>query len=413
MGRKIISIALNDLLKLTRDRMALVFMFLIPIVFTFIMGMAFGNLDDYIKDGRIAIGVVDADISKQSDMIITSLNQDDNFKVKIMGKDELYSKVKEGVLEVGLIIPKNFARKIENGQTPEVTIIKIQDSANVLVLKQKIETEIKTLYISDVVDSYLQEHQKGNLKNLDEKALREKIEESVKESGTVIIKPVGGGKDKKQYDSTRKVSLGYIVMFVMFAAMFGAGILLEEKLDGTWQRINSTPIGVITMYLGKVLGLFFKCWVQVLFLVVFLTFSTDIDWGKSIIPVVLILNLYIFCIISIMMFISSLSKTNAQYDAITGIFVMSTSMLAGCWWPIEIVPILLQKVALLLPQYWTIQALADLILGNEGISYVVIPSLILLATGIIFLIVGAVRGNFKFYFKKILRLETTEIVSRK
>jgi ABC-2 type transport system permease protein len=69
---------------------------------------------------------------------------------------------------------------------------------------------------------------------------------------------------------------------------------------------------------------------------------------------------------------------------VAGICVLSSLLMAalgGCWWPLEVAPPVLKKLALCLPTGWALQALHQLISFGSGLGAVLTPLAVLLIFG--------------------------------
>jgi ABC-2 type transport system permease protein len=76
----------------------------------------------------------------------------------------------------------------------------------------------------------------------------------------------------------------------------------------------------------------------------------------------------------------------ASEDRVTGLCVLVSLLmgaLGGCWWPLEIAPPMLQKIALCLPTGWALKALHQLISFGSGFGAVIVPLAVLLAFGVV------------------------------
>ncbi|TCK93340.1 ABC-2 type transport system permease protein [Natranaerovirga hydrolytica] len=70
--------------------------------------------------------------------------------------------------------------------------------------------------------------------------------------------------------------------------------------------------------------------------------------------------------------------------------IVAISMLGGLFWPVEIMPDLLQKIARLVPSYWVYESMRLLNNGANLIEFVM-PLLVLLLFAIIFILLGSRR----------------------
>ncbi|TDQ40888.1 ABC transporter permease [Aureibacillus halotolerans] len=71
--------------------------------------------------------------------------------------------------------------------------------------------------------------------------------------------------------------------------------------------------------------------------------------------------------------------------------IMMMSMLGGLFWPVEIMPEFLQRIALLLPPYWLAESLFLIIIRADGLQ-LVFPWLMLLLFSVVFLLGGSKRS---------------------
>lgn len=82
-------------------------------------------------------------------------------------------------------------------------------------------------------------------------------------------------------------------------------------------------------------------------------------------------------------------KTTAQLAALTLILVVTTSMLGGCFWPLEVVTSeVLLAIARLVPQSWAMAALNDLVVREAALTAVLPAVGVLLLMGTLFSGIG-------------------------
>ncbi len=74
----------------------------------------------------------------------------------------------------------------------------------------------------------------------------------------------------------------------------------------------------------------------------------------------------------------------AAEDRVTGLCVLASLLmgaLGGCWWPLEIAPPALQKIALCIPTGWALKALNQLISFGSDFNAVLLPLAVLVGFG--------------------------------
>lgn len=113
------------------------------------------------------------------------------------------------------------------------------------------------------------------------------------------------------------------------------------------------------------------------------------DWGNSLVGVMLVAFAFIFATTSLGLLISSLVKTQSQLSALSPIILTGTSMIGGTMWPLEIVESkVLLFLANLTPQKWAIEGIKSIVVHEQEISSI-LPNLgVLVLMGGVFFIIG-------------------------
>ena len=121
-----------------------------------------------------------------------------------------------------------------------------------------------------------------------------------------------------------------------------------------------------------------------------------VDWGSSILGVLMVAGSFVFTVTSMGLLLSGVVKTHGQLSSITPVVLTSTSMLGGCMWPLEIVNNkLLLFLAELTPQKWAMQGMESIASKGMGLSAAVFPTIVLLAMGAIFFAAGVKIMKFE------------------
>jgi len=181
---------------------------------------------------------------------------------------------------------------------------------------------------------------------------------------------------------------GIMVMFtILIMGTSGAVFLVIERRQGLLRRLAYAPISRLGVVLGKWLGKLVLGMVQIGFAMIAGSLIFGMDWGADL-PMVLILMLaYGAMIAGLGLLLGSLARTEGQAAAIGVVAANLLGALGGCWWPIEVTPPFMQKLALFLPTGWAMDALHKLVNFGSGPA-VVLPHVLgmsLLAIGLLFL----------------------------
>jgi ABC-2 type transport system permease protein len=122
---RILDIASKDLLQLIRDRMIFLFLLIMPVVFTFLFGYAFGGFDRS-SDPRLPLGFLDQDQSRISKALHDLLSKSDVVRlVDFSPGDEalMRAQVSDEKLAAGLILPIGYAKSIVREKAPRLELI--------------------------------------------------------------------------------------------------------------------------------------------------------------------------------------------------------------------------------------------------------------------------------------------------
>ena len=201
---------------------------------------------------------------------------------------------------------------------------------------------------------------------------------------------LGGGQVNEQGGLSRSAS-GFSIMFLMITMMSVTGTILEARSNGVWYRLLSTPASRFEIAFGYLLSFFMIGWIQFGILMLATSIFFDVSWGNPI-YLVLLVSAMLFAIVGLGLLISGFVKTVEQQSAIGNLVVISTCMIAGVYWPLEIEPAFMQKMAEFLPQRWAMKGLTE-IAGNG--SFPIESIAILLLFGLVFLLVGIRKIRFE------------------
>jgi ABC-type multidrug transport system permease subunit len=119
------------------------------------------------------------------------------------------------------------------------------------------------------------------------------------------------------------------------------------------------------------------------------------DWGPDLGAVLLLLLTWAGLVASLAILLGNLARTEGQA---IGLGVISANVLAalgGCWWPIEITPDWMQRLALFLPTGWAMDAMHQLAIFQNGAASALPHVAGMLLAGLLFGALAARRFRFQ------------------
>ncbi|HEV8113289.1 MAG TPA: ABC transporter permease [Planctomycetota bacterium] len=174
---------------------------------------------------------------------------------------------------------------------------------------------------------------------------------------------------------------GTMTMFTLIVLLTSGAVRLAiERRDGQLRRLASTPISRGDIVLGKWAGRLGLGLVQIAVAMVTGVVLFRMHWGSAFPMVCVVMFAWASLAASLSLVLGSIARTDGQAIAIGVLTSNVLAALGGCWWPIEITPPFMQKLAGFLPTGWTMHALHGLVSFRAGWASAV-PDVIALAVG--------------------------------
>ena len=384
--RKIISIASFEIKRLFQKRRTLLLLFGMPLLFTFIFGGAVTGNGEYKPE----ILVVDEDQSDLSQQWINDMKASDAFAIKTGSAKSVAEQFENQEITGYISVGKGFEDKLQREETPEVVFVSAPSFEGAALVEQLINDSMVKLKISTAAAGFYQDTTGEN-----PTAIQEKISDELKlVPAAVETVSVTKNENLQTMNNLTARSAGFTIMFVMIAMLSSTGILLEARQTGVWYRMMSTPATKVELLCGYMLAFFLIGWIQFGILMTLSEKIFHIEWGNPFANMILVSSL-LLCTIGLGLFIAGFVKTSEQQSVFGNLIIISTCMLAGVYWPVEIMPDGIQNVAKFLPQYWGMEGFAELTVRGGGIADIAAPVGILLGFAVVFLIIGLRRVRFE------------------
>jgi ABC-2 type transport system permease protein len=398
--RRILTIAGLDFQQMFRDRGQLVSIFVLPLLLTWVFGLAFGAGGSSGKAARVPIA--DHDRSVYSAFIARSLDQTGTYVAAPMSEAEARAAVRSGDSPVAVIVPAGFGRDVERGTTATVTTVRDSGSTEAQAI-----VEVVRGATARIATNAKAAHVTGDALTLGGNGV---YPANAPDFRTVFSEadrfwsptpPVGTDALAVRANSTHtaeltapantQYSLGFTVFFVLNIAFSGAGGLLEEREHGTLRRLLATPASRFEIVGGKVGGVAAMAGFEAMVLVGFGATIFGVPWGTAPLAVAAVLGSLVLACTGLAIMCSVLVRTRSQLSALAPALTTSLAMLGGCYWPTEITPPFMQKLALATPTGWAMVGLKNTVARGMGLDAVVMPCAVLLGMALLFFAVGLSR----------------------
>ncbi len=382
------------LLRLRDDIWVFILMTVMALGLTAIFGASFNAY-------RPIVLVVDEDKSIYSETLINELRVNKGFNFVDSDMKSAIEEVEEGNVLTALLIKEGFDTDMKDGKEVSLGILKIKDDTLILTLEELVSgIALKMaggVRIAVITGDFI--HSENT--NADKQEITAAAYQSVMEAWkyktpievTAVVARTGSDSS---YDNLKHSMIGFSVFFSMYTMVFGIGTILNDRQYKTWQRMLISPISKASILGGSMVVAYLTGALQIGVLIMAGKYLLGIDWGNSILGVLMVAGAFVFTVTSMGLMLSGVVKTHGQLAAITPVVLTSTSMLGGCMWPLEIVNNkLLLFLAELTPQKWAVQGMESIASKGMGFEAAIFPTFVLLVMGSAFFVVGVKIMKFE------------------
>jgi ABC-2 type transport system permease protein len=330
------SVARKELLHILRDPQTLFFTIFIPVLELFMLGYA---IDTNVRNVRTV--VVDHAGTQDSRELIEKFETTNDFRVVATARNDVEARqmIVAGTARVGIVIPENFSRRLEGGQT-----------AHLLVLVDGSESSIaaEAVNVSNAI------------------ALRESLARVLRDPQL----PIEAHPVVLFNPDTRSANFFIpglmVVMCQMMSTMLSANAIVREKELGTLEQLYMTPVRRGELILGKMTPYIFLTTLEFCFIAFLMRVAFQVPIRGSFFTLLAITVPFFLANLGAGLWISTKASTREA----AGQFAMGTLLpsifLSGYVFPLDSMPWILQPLANCLHTTWMIDASRSVILRGGG-----------------------------------------------
>jgi ABC-2 type transport system permease protein len=348
INSRLFALVLKEIRQILRNRQ-LIFLLLFPPTFQLlIFGLA---LSPDVKN--LSLSVVDYNQSRESWEMVSALKENDIFKFKGYQSDaeNLSNQVRQGNLAIGVIIPPDFARKMNQDKTTQIQVLIDGIDANTAGIAQGYITEILQKYnqkISDIPDNPLIKPQVIFLYN-----------QGLTSSWFFVPGVIG-------------------LVLTLTGILISALTVIKEKDVGTLEQLLITPAEAWEILLAKIIPIFVLLLGDLFLASALGRLVFGLPFRGNFLVYILLSSIYIFVCIGIGILLATLVKTQQQISLISFFFNVPIIQFSGAIAPTESMPDFFKTLSYLDPLRHYIEISRVLILKDVGIESVWTQGLALL-----------------------------------
>jgi len=400
--KKMLHVGLNELLLLCKDRMAIVWMVIVPLVLTFIATLVFGGLGGGEEAVVIDLPVVDHDGGEMAVAVLDILSGTGSLNMETAYDEEAARQlVSQGDRAGALIIPAGFTTAVMSREPTALELVVVPSGQTAPLLEGMVRgISSGFANVQTVVEVAIGEAQRAagshelDYEGITSRAVAVAVERLHNPLVDTLVTVVGGDEEG-QFDATSQIVPGYAVMFAMFTVLSASGGILEEKERGTFKRLLISPLPRWALLGGKLLAQFVVGVVQIVLLFLFGALVFHISLGNSLLGLLLVTLATCWATTSLGILLVAVIRSRKQIHPITTLVILGSSALGGSWYPLFLMPKVVQQVARVTLVSWAMEGYNRLMILGGSLGDVWVDIGVLVLYGAICFTVGLRLFRFK------------------
>jgi ABC-2 type transport system permease protein len=350
--RRVGAIAHIETLMIVRDKRSLGLAFILPLLLLIL----FGSTLSYDVT-NIPLAIWDQDHTPASRALISSFEGSPYYHIVAIreGYPDLIKDLDRGKALVVMVIPPDFAKRLNRGQEAQVQ------------------------FILDGTDSTTAGISLGYIQGIMERQNLSLRHTAAQGGGELPLDLAIRVWFNPEMESRNFIVPGLIAIILMIiAALLISLTLAREWESGTMETLLSLPLKPIEVVIGKIIPYFVIGMINVTVLLLASRFIFHVPMRGSISLLYLFAVIFTVGVLGLGIFISGVAKKQTLATQLALITTMlPTMLLSGFVFPIRNMPHILQGISYLVPARYLIRALKGIFLKGIGIP-VLYPSLLLL-----------------------------------
>jgi ABC-2 type transport system permease protein len=358
-----LAIAGVNVRRMLRDRTSLFFVFVLPIVLIVVLGTMYGGR----SDPRMGIVILE-DGPLAAELAATIREGPIELELKEPASvEELRSRVEEGSLEIGVVVPVGYDAALTSGGTATVTVIG-QPAAAFSALQEAVATAIEQQAAAITAARVAADHAGVPF----EATLATAREVQGRTAGvSIAVEQVGEGIFPAGTGAFQPGAQSQLILFMFLTSLTAATQLILTRQLGVARRMVAAPVRIGTILVGETLGRFAIAMLQGIFIVLLSAALFGVGWGD---PLAATTVVVLFALVGTgaAMVIGVFASNVDQAGAVGIMAGMLLGALGGAMVPLELFPEPVHTIAFLTPQAWAVTALREVSLRGGTVVDVLV-----------------------------------------
>ncbi|MGG3837529.1 ABC transporter permease [Paenibacillus thiaminolyticus] len=328
------------------------------------------------SSGTLRVGMLNLDgdqaITQDAIRFLEGLNQ---IKITVMDEALMKRDLAAGNLDSGIVFGEGFAASVRAGKPEHLDIISVKGTQVTAYVKAMLQNFVGNVAaigrsaggddarFDTIYAAYSQQRFKVTAETLE---------------------------DTSNMKSMTYQSIGFLVAFMMYSAVSMSEMILKEKENRTFLRLLSAPVSARSYVLSNVAVNVVVMLLQITVTLIVMKNILHIDSGIPYGNIIAALILFAFTAISLSLLIVAFSKSSAGAGALQNLIITPSCLLAGCFFPMDIMPDTMRKISHFMPQHWLLDMINKLQQGVP-LGSLALNMAILIAFAAVFALIAIFR----------------------
>ncbi len=379
---KALEIARVNMLRTFRNRTALFFIVLFPLILIVVLGMTYGGM------GSGRVGIADEDGGPLAHDLVSRLEVAE-LNLDIRSYDTaaaLRDAVERGFVNVGLAIPAGYDARLHEGGDVTIEYLS-QPSSVATAVRTSVDAAIAG-HVALVRAARFAAAQRSI--SFDAALAAAAGEQPVIKGVSVVTQSVS---EAAVYPSGFTVGAqSQVILFMFLTSLTQSVTLITSRQLGISRREYATPTSAGTIILGEALGRYAFALFQGFLIVIGSALLFGVDWSDPVATTVLILVFGAVCAGAAML-LGAMARNPSQAGAVGPALGMLGALIGGAMVPPEVFPAAMRTLSHITPHAWAIDAFREMSL-HDGHLLQILPQIGVLA-GMAVLLMGLAVWRFR------------------
>lgn len=392
---RILDIAYKDWVQLVRDRKVFLFLLIMPIAFTFLLGYAFGGFSSSASDARLPVGLLDLDSSRMSKQLREMFAESEVIRLEDVPAREvadLEELVADNKIAGAIVIPSGYGRTILTGKPARLTLLADTSTSPGMTIQAEVVSLANRLD-STAQTATIMEQTIGDRAPF-EYAFKQALADwknppiAVAETTSSVITKE---KQAGQNAGLAHNSPGMMLQFAIAGLLTGAQVIVAERKSRALQRLLTTATRRVHILLGHYVAIFVMLLGQFIVLILFGWLILKVDYMREPGAILLVATSSALCIAALGLLIGVLAQSEEQAVMFSLVPMFLLAGLGGAWVPLEATGELFQTIGHLSPVAWAMDGFKNISIRGLGFESALIPSSALIGYAILFFLIATLR----------------------